>query len=114
MKRLWCVCAVVGLQSFAMFTTTTAQAQANRPSAILCDSWARSYSQQASRQGQVLRAGAGGSLIGLGLGALAGASGVGAAIGATVGVIGGGAKRQQTAERIYQAAYTDCMAGRIK
>jgi len=97
-----------------VLVATTGAAYAQRPSAVVCDSYARSYAEQASRQGQVLRGAGGGSLIGLGLGALAGASGVGAAIGATIGGIGGGAKRQQTAERMYQAAYQDCMAGRVR
>jgi hypothetical protein len=80
----------------------------------MCDAYARNYAQQNSRQGQVLGRAAGGSLIGLGLGALAGASGVGAAIGATVGAIGGGARREQTASRMYQVAYEDCVAGRVR
>jgi hypothetical protein len=52
-----------------------------------------------------------GSLVGLGIGAIAGGAGVGAAIGAGVGLIGGGARRQSTADRMYNAAYQDCMAG---
>ncbi len=87
---------------------------AAQTSAIACDQFARSYSQNASRQGQLLGGAATGSLLGLGLGALAGASGVGAAIGASVGLIGGGARRQATADQIYSAAYQDCRAGRIR
>jgi hypothetical protein len=101
----------IGLSS-ALTERSVAQQQA--PSAIMCDSFARDYAANASRRGQVLGAGAGGSLIGLGLGALAGASGVGAAIGATVGLIGGGAKRQSDAQRLYGVAYQDCMAGRVR
>jgi hypothetical protein len=84
------------------------------PSAMACDSYARNYAANSSRQGQVLRGAAVGSLLGLGIGAIAGASGVGAAVGATVGVIGGGAKRQATAQRMYDVAYQDCMAGRVQ
>lgn len=94
--------------------TGLAGAQGARPSATLCDSYARDYANTHSRQGQVLGGMAGGSLIGLGLGAIAGASGVGAAVGATIGMIGGGAKRSQTADRMYQVAYMDCMAGRVR
>jgi hypothetical protein len=84
------------------------------PSAMACDSYARDYAANASRQGQVLRGAAVGSLLGLGVGALAGASGVGAAVGATVGAIGGGARRHSTAQRMYDVAYQDCMAGRTR
>ena len=84
------------------------------PSAMSCDSFARDYAANASRQGQVLGGAAKGSLLGLGIGAIAGASGVGAAVGATVGAIGGGARRQATAQRMYDVAYQDCMAGRTR
>ena len=84
------------------------------PSAMACDSYARNYSASASRQGQVLGGAAKGSLLGLGIGAIAGASGVGAAVGATIGAIGGGARRQATAQRMYDVAYQDCMAGRTR
>ena len=84
------------------------------PSAMSCDSFARNYAASASRQGQVLGGAAKGSLLGLGIGAIAGASGVGAAVGATVGAIGGGARRQATAQRMYEVAYQDCMAGRTR
>src|SRR5215470_9563400 len=89
-------------------------ADAQGSSAIACDNFARNYANNASRQGQVLGGGAVGSLAGLGIGAIVGASGVGAAVGATVGMIGGGAKRQSTAQTMYNAAYQDCMAGRVR
>jgi uncharacterized membrane protein len=81
-------------------------------SAVACDSYAHKYAQQASAEGQMLGAGAAGSLVGLGVGALFAASGVGAAVGATVGIIGGGAARQKRAQQIYASAYQDCVAGR--
>ena len=113
------VIGILCLQGLALIgavpaSTQSASAQSSRPSATVCDSYARNYANQNSRQGQVLGRAAGGSLIGLGLGALAGASGVGAAIGATVGVIGGGARREQTAAQMYQAAYQDCMNGNVR
>lgn len=89
-------------------------AQRPQPSAVKCDSSARVYAQQNANEGKILGRGAAGSVIGLGLGALAAASGVGAAIGATVGVISGGAKREQRVQQIYNAAYQDCMAGRLQ
>ena len=91
-----------------------AGAQGSRPSAVACDSYARNYASNASRQGQVLRGGAVGSLVGLGLGSITGAAGVGAAIGAGVGIIGGGIGRSSTADRMYNAAYQDCMSGRLR
>lgn len=91
-----------------------ASAQGSRPSATACDSYARNYAYNASRQGQVLRGGAVGSLVGLGLGSITGAAGAGAAIGAGIGIIGGGIGRSATADRMYNAAYQDCMTGRIR
>ena len=91
--------------------TEVASAQ---PSALACDSYARNYAQNTSRQGQVLRGGAVGSLIGLGIGSITGAGGAGAAIGAGIGVIGGGIRRGASADRTYNAAYQDCMTGRIR
>lgn len=87
---------------------------ASAQSATVCDGYARQYAEQASRQGQVVGGSVVGSLIGLGIGAATGGAGTGAAIGAGVGAIGGGAKRKQTAEKMYQAAYADCMAGRTR
>jgi len=84
------------------------------PSAAACDNYARNYSHNASRQGQVLRGGAAGSLVGLGIGAIGGAAGAGAAIGAGIGIIGGGIRRVSTGDRMYNAAYQDCMAGRVR
>ena len=102
--------------AFVLAWTTASRAplpyQPPPMSAVACDSYAHSYAQKASAQGQMLGAGAAGSLVGLGIGALFAASGVGAAIGATVGLIGGGAAREQRAQQIYAAAYQDCLAGR--
>ena len=94
--------------------TANAELASAQPSALACDSYARNYSQNTSRQGQVLRGGAVGSLVGLGIGSIAGAGGAGAAIGAGIGVIGGGLRRGASADRTYNAAYQDCMSGRIR
>ena len=81
-------------------------------SAVACDNYARNYANDASRQGQVLRGGAAGSLVGLAIGSIGAAAGAGAAIGAGIGMIGGGMRRTSTANNMYNAAYSDCMAGR--
>lgn len=94
--------------------TKFADAQPGRPSAVACSTYARNYAENSSRQGQMLGGAAKGSLIGLGIGAIAGGAGVGMAVGAGVGLIGGGARRHATADRMYNAAYQDCMAGRIR
>ena len=91
-----------------------AEAQSPRPSATMCDNYARNYSQNSSRQGQMLRGGAIGSLGGLGIGSIVGSAGAGAAIGAGVGLVVGGAKRAATADRMYNAAYQECMAGLVR
>ena len=93
---------------------SVSSAQASRPSSKVCDSYARDYAHNGSRQGQVLGRGAAGSLLGAGIGAIAGAAGVGAAVGAGIGMISGGAKRQSDAQRLYTVAYQDCMAGRVR
>ena len=82
-------------------------------SATACDAYARNYAKNASRQGQVLGRGAVGALMGAGIGAAFSGAGAGAAIGGGVGVISGGTSRRKTADRMYRAAYQDCMAGRI-
>ena len=97
----------------ATASSNFADAQSGR-SATLCDSYARDYANRSSRQGQVLGGAAKGGLIGLGIGSITGSAGVGAAIGAGIGVIGGGARRRNDADRMYNAAYQDCMAGRVR
>lgn len=94
-------------------SSNLAQAQTGR-SATACDSYARDYANQSSRQGQVLGGAARGGLIGLGIGSITGSAGAGAAIGAGIGVIGGGARRRNDADRMYNAAYQDCMSGRVR
>jgi predicted lipid-binding transport protein (Tim44 family) len=94
--------------------TGVADAQSRAPSAVACDNFARNYAQNSSAQGQMLGGAAKGSLLGLGIGALAGGAGVGAAIGAGIGLISGGARRQSTASRMYDVAFRDCMAGRVR
>src|SRR5689334_25406262 len=83
-------------------------------SARVCDSYARNYATNGSRQGQVLGRGAVGSALGAGIGAAFGGAAVGAAVGGGIGLISGGARRSQTADRMYNAAYQDCMAGRVR
>jgi hypothetical protein len=96
-----------------LIITSIADAQSKKPSAVACDRYAQDYGQRASARGQMLGGAAKGSLLGLGIGAIAGASGVGAAVGAGVGLIGGGARRHADSQRLYNAAYQDCMSGRI-
>jgi hypothetical protein len=50
-------------------------------------------SQQASERGGAVRGGAGGALLGLGIGAITGNAGKGAAIGAGAGAVAGGARQ---------------------
>jgi predicted lipid-binding transport protein (Tim44 family) len=104
------VCAVGLLAGLASYETAQAA------SAIVCDAFARDFARQGSRQGQMLGGGVRGSLMGLGLGAITGGVSLaaGAAIGGGIGVVGGGARRQRDADRIYRAAFQDCMAGRIR
>ena len=56
----------------------------------------------------------GGGLLGAGIGAAAGGAGAGATIGGGGGVLSGAHARQRTADKIYWAAYRDCMARRVR
>ena len=103
-----CVCAIALLIAWSGFDEAAAASQ------TVCDRYARSYSENASRQGQVLGGGVIGGLIGLGIGVATGGAAVGLAVGGGIGMIGGGAKRRRTADRMYGAAFQDCMAGRIR
>ena len=87
---------------------------AHAASSRVCDAWARDYATNASRQGQTVRRGLFGGLLGAGIGAAAGGAGAGAAIGGGVGALSGAHARQRTADKIYWAAYRDCMAGRVR
>jgi hypothetical protein len=87
---------------------------AHAASAMACDAYARDYAQRASMQGQALGRGAVGTLVGAGIGAAFGGAAIGAAVGGGMGLISGGASRQQTANRMYTAAYQDCMSGRVQ
>jgi hypothetical protein len=80
---------------------------AHAASSRACDAWARDYARNASRQGQVVRRGTFGALVGLGIGAATGGAAAGAAIGGGVGALSGTHARQRTADQIYWAAYRD-------
>jgi hypothetical protein len=104
--------AIPILLGFALNSGATLDLAAAQ-SATVCDSYARSYANNSSRQGQVIGRGALGSLVGAGIGAAFDGAGAGAAIGASVGLISGGSSRRRTADNMYAAAYADCMAGRV-
>jgi hypothetical protein len=106
--------AIVILTAASLVTGPSNLVDAQGRSGTACDSYARDYASQASRRGQVLGGGAKGSLLGAGFGAIAGSAGAGAAVGAIVGGIGGGARRRADAERMYDLAFQDCMAGRVR
>jgi hypothetical protein len=105
------MCARACIAGLLMGSTYVEMAEA--ASATACDAYARQYANNASRQGQVLRGGAVGTLAGAGVGAIFGAAGIGAAVVGSLGVIGGGRNRRDAAQQMYQAAFQDCMAGRV-
>jgi hypothetical protein len=76
-----------------------------------CNAFARDYARNASRQGYVVRRGLLGGIVG---GVATGGAAAGVAVGTGVGLFSGDRKRQRQAEKIYRAAYRDCMAGRIR
>ena len=109
-KAIYAILITLGLLAAPAFGNPAVAAQ----SARVCDAYARNYATNGSRQGQVLGRGAVGAAVGAGIGAAFGGAGAGAAIGGGLGLISGGARRSQTADRMYNAAYQDCMAGRVR
>jgi hypothetical protein len=89
---------------------------ANAASAQVCDAYARSQAKKNSRQGQVLGGAIVGSAVGIGIVALTGGAALPAAavVGGGIGGIAGGGSRKKEADKIYRAAYQDCMAGKVK
>ena len=103
-----------GAALIVLLAAGCAEAQTTTRAADYCTTVARDYAYKASRQGQVLRGGALGSLVGLGIGSIGGAAGTGAAIGAGIGLIGGGIKRSSDADRIFVEAYDECIARTVR
>ena len=99
------LCALTFLFSALSFQT------AHAASSRACDAFARDYARNESRQGHVVRRGLFGGLLGA---AATGGTAAGVAVGTGVGALSGDRKRQRQAEKIYRAAYRDCMAGRIR
>lgn len=85
---------------------------ANAQSSVDCHEYAVDFARYRSANGQVVRAGAGGALLGGAIGSFSGNFGKGAAIGAGVGLLAGGIRRGASEHRLYEHAYRDCMAGR--
>ncbi|ELR97416.1 glycine zipper domain-containing protein [Gloeocapsa sp. PCC 73106] len=86
------------------------QRRVDAQSAISCHHFARDYSNRNSR-GQVLRRGAIGAGAGALTGAIFGGAGTGAAIGGGIGAVSGGTRQLSDRDRLYQAAFDDCMRG---
>ena len=108
--KIICVAACAA----AILLTSAHVENAKAQSATVCDAYARDYAKNNSRRGQVLGGGAVGGIFGAGIGAIFGGPAVGAAIGGTLGVVGGGRTRREAANQMYNAAYQDCMAGRVR
>jgi hypothetical protein len=109
-----CKSLSVSLCALALLVSGSYFESARSASSRACDAFARDYARNASRQGQVVRRGVLGGLLCVGIGAATGGAAAGAAIGGGVGALSGGRARQRTADKIYWAAYRDCMAGRIR
>ena len=107
------IAKVGGLAGMALVfcAMTTAHAQS---SAAACDRYAQNYASGHAQQGQVLGNAAVGSLVGAGIGAIFGGAGAGAAIGAGLGMIRGGSRQSASYSHLYEAAFRDCMSGRIR
>jgi hypothetical protein len=103
---------VIVLSAGALLVPLAGAVPAIAASSRACDAFARQYARDASRQGQVVRRGLLGGL--LGVGAAAGGAGAGAAVGGGVGALSGAHARQRKEDKIYRAAYRDCMAGRLR
>jgi hypothetical protein len=102
---------IIGLVGAAVLWSSVVHAQG---SAAACDRYAENYANGHASSGQVLGGAAVGSLFGAGIGAIFGGAGAGAAIGATLGAVGGGKKQSVSYSNVYDAAFRDCMAGRVR
>ena len=81
-----------------------------QPSATECNRYATEYANRNTR-GDALKRGIGGAGAGALIGVIAGGAGTGAAIGGGVGVVSGGVRQMNDRDRLYQAAFDDCMRG---
>ena len=79
-------------------------------SATECGQYATDYANSNTR-GQTLKRGAVGAGVGAIGGAIFGSAGTGAAIGGGIGAVSGGINRVNERDRLYQAAFDDCMRG---
>jgi Glycine zipper len=102
------MCLMIGV---ALLGVCGAEA-ANAQSSVDCHYYAVNFAQYRSANGQVIRGGAGGALLGGAIGSFSGNFGRGAAIGAGVGLLAGGIRRGVSEHQLYEHAYRDCMAGR--
>lgn len=105
MKALAC-----GMALLAFCPLTAAHAE---PSAAACTDYARSYAQQQTRGIALIGAGTGAGVGGL-VGGIFGKAGGGAIIGAGIGTIAGSKHRSQSAKAVFEDAFIDCMAGRVR
>jgi hypothetical protein len=103
----------IGLAGLAIGVMWTGTADAQE-SAAACDRYAENYANGHANSGQVLGGAAVGSLFGAGIGAIFGGAGAGAAIGAGLGAIRGGKRQTVSYSSLYDAAFRDCMAGRVR
>lgn len=86
------------------------------PSATYCDSYARNYAQRNTGGGIIggaLGGAASGGLLGGIFGGRRRGAGRGAAIGAIFGGVAGGVRQSRDRERMYRAAFDDCMRGNV-
>jgi hypothetical protein len=102
---------IIGLVGVAVLWSSVVHAQG---SAAACDRYAENYANGHASSGQVLGGAAVGSLFGAGIGAIFSESSAGALIGGTIGVISGGRKKSVSYSNVYDAAFRDCMAGRVR
>ena len=107
------IAKVGGLAGVTLVCCATATAHA-QSSAAACDRYASNYAHGHAQQGQVLGNAAVGSLVGAGIGAIFGGAGAGAAIGAGLGALRGGSRQSASYSHLYDAAFRDCMSGRVR
>jgi hypothetical protein len=106
MRQIGLLLALLILAMFDVLGATTLNA---RPSPAACDRYARNYSHNYSRNGQVVGDAGRGALMGAGIGAISGRAGRGAAIGAGVGAVAGGLD-VPPARQIFTKAHTTTVA----
>ena len=101
---------IAAVGAAAVFITTTVDVAPASAQHARCHNYATATADSTGARGGNVAGGAiAGGLAGAVIGSFAGNAGRGAAIGGTAGAVGGLVRGSQAWQRVYNAAYADCM-----